>query len=184
MAADVITEDMNSPMVFTLTERDYVSANFLHARAAYKKPRSYIALLVLALLYWALMFFGGGCYCLRAAMISAAYALGGSVLVVGLCVTLGLVLLPFRSRRLFRQSKLAQSEQSVSISPDAIRFSAANYNMTQPWSDLTRWGENGRFILLYVNDRQFHILPERVLTKNERAAIYDALKKSGIPKNR
>jgi len=184
MAADAIASDIDQPIVFTLSEQDYVRANRLHLFATYKKLRSYRALLVLALLYWALIFFSGGCYCVKAAAMAAVYASVGAIVVVAACITLGLITLPFRSRRLFRQSKLAQQEQSVTITPETIRFDAASYNIRQPWGDFIRWGENSRFFMLYVIDRQFHILPARALTQNKRAAIRDVLEKAGVPKQR
>ena len=184
MDADKIAGDTDNPLTFTLTEQDYIGANRLHSLAAYKRLRNYRVWLIVVLLYWALLFFSGNCHCIRAAVTSAAYALAVATAIVIACGMLGQLVLPSRARRLYRQNKLTQQEQRVSITPEAIVFDAANYHVSQPWGDFIRWGENSRFILLYANDRAFHILPARVLTEELRGAIRQAFERVGLRKDR
>lgn len=183
MEEDRLAGDAAILPVFTLTEPDVISANRFHTLAGYKRLRTYRGWLFAILLYWALIFFTNEPYSLHSALRSFLFAVGGATVLLAVCGVLGQLLLPYRARRLYRQSKLSQQPQRVSFTPEAIQFDGDNFHISHPWADFIRWIENRRFLLLYVNDRAFHVLPARALTEDRRAAIRQALTQAAVREN-
>lgn len=171
-------------LVFTLTLEDYIGANRLHWRASYKRPRTYRTWLWVMLFYGVLFLAIGQSFRPHDIAVAAIVAVAGGIGAMIVCGLIGLLALPGRSRRLFAQQKTLHQEQRVSIEEDVIRFEGANFHLTHPWSDFPRWNESSRFILLYISDNAFHILPARALTVDARASTRQALEKAGVRKDR
>lgn len=171
-------------LVFTLTLQDYVSANRLHLRASYKRFRTYRLWLWVILLYWVFMVAVDQSFRPSKIVADGVTAIALGIVVIVVCGLLTLLMIPLRAKRLFAQQKTLHQEQRVSIGAETIAFDGATFHLTHAWSDFPRWNESTSFILLYITDNAFHILPARALTEDIRARIRHALQQAGVRKDR
>ena len=132
--------------------RDYVRAQYLHIR-----PRPFykvLGTLVLALFLWA-------------AWLSLTSGDFGAFDVLFLVTIVALILnftvyIPWKTRRVYRQQKALQREQSFKFDDAGASISNENGQATMPWSDYLKWKQNDHLILLYLSDCMYHMLPRRM----------------------
>lgn len=136
---------------FRLSEDDYVDAMRLYGRLP-RPGRWLVAALAAGLLLVAV--FGTG--------DARPGALGG--LVGGTLVLLAMryVVLPMTARRHYRKYKAIQDEFSVELQDDALRLWAPHGESRIVWSNLLKWRQDERFVLMYLMPRLFHVLPKSV----------------------
>lgn len=168
---------------FTPTQNDYVAAPRLH----YRKQ-------VLARKFWGrltLVTFGiaiasalalsiFGVEFLEVVPIALFGATGGGIglliIVVG-----NYLLLPRRSRRLFRQQRSLHRETTFAWDAISGCWSSDNGNSRTKWSDYHAWAEGSATILLYLNDQLFQFLPLRVFAQDQLEDLRATLCAAGVP---
>ncbi len=144
---------MNSPLPVTntlsVTERDFISAQRLHAA-----PPQWLSATLLAGSLLAVA------YCYQEHILSFA---GAFEVILGLLAWLCLrhfVILPFQFRRIYRQQKNLTGEHQFSWDEQFIYFHSENYDGKVPWADFRKCKENKTMLLLYHSDVLFNIFPK------------------------
>lgn len=155
---------MAGEITFTPSEKDYADANRDWFRANLRRPRPWIALVLLVLFSAAI---GGGVTWLdgngeEVAATAIGFALLGSFVFLLVYVATYLTL-PRRTRRLYRQHKTLQQPWTYSWSEAGLGVDTANGRTLHPWPDFHRWLVGRRTVLLFVNDQLFFFLPRRLL---------------------
>jgi YcxB-like protein len=136
---------------FRVLEEDYVDAMDLFARLT---PRMVIVYCtsVLALALVALL----GSPLLRASTIGALIG-GASFTLLG-----RYLVAPMLARRYYSTYKAIQEEFSIELLDDGIQFTSANATGKTPWSQIHKWRENEKFVLVYLMPRLFQIVPKSI----------------------
>ena len=95
----------------------------------------------------------------------------GMALVVALVIpimwTINYLLLPRRAGRLFRQQRSLNKEFQYEWSETGVEYRSHDGTGQILWSDLHRWSDGRRTVLLYLNDNLFHYLPRRLMTADQ-----------------
>lgn len=133
----------------TLSEKDYVAAQFLHLR-----PRPVFAFIGVFLL---------AAYALVLFVFPSLLTFGVAVYLVGSF----LLYVPWRARRNFRQYAALSESVSVEVHPDGLRFTRKNGEGLLPWSEIRKWRRNQRLLLLYPASNIFHLLPSHFFASSE-----------------
>ncbi len=129
------------PIEGTLTEKDYVKAQYLHMR-----PRGVYAIpgvLILILMVW------------------ASIETGSSFLffiLVFLCAYFFLII-PLSAKRIFRRYKALSEKVSVEIKENGLYFHRVNGEGLVPWDEIYKWKSSDKLILLYPTSNIFYMLP-------------------------
>jgi hypothetical protein len=149
-----------------LTERDFVSACFVHMRA-----RRSIAVLGFAVLALALLAEG-----------LAAYKWmrhGGSpwsLIVLNLALILVFAYfvwyIPWRARRTFRLFKAASEPFTLGLTPEGLRWESSLGGTLVPWPHIHRWREGRELFLLYPADILFYVVPKRFFDSSDQVAAF------------
>jgi hypothetical protein len=71
------------------------------------------------------------------------------------------VLLPWRSRRIYRQQKNLHQEFEYSWDESALTVTGKSGYNTTPWHDFLKWRESANMFLVYRSDIMFNMLPKR-----------------------
>ena len=166
-----------TPLNIVLESDDYIAANALHCRGQY--VRLFIGMvvgyLVVVLGMSAVLDrslpepvgFGIG--------LAAIVALGGVWL---LCARF--VLLPTRSRRIFRQQKNLHQPFQITWDDETMATTATSGHNTTPWQDFLKWRENTKLFLLYRSDVMFNLIPKRAFSDSEGVEDFRRLAKEKI----
>lgn len=128
----------------TVTEQDYVAAQWLHLR-----PRPFLSIV--------------GCLLLILA-IWAAYV-GKSITIVAVLTYLllyFLILLPWKSRRAFRQYKALSERLTVEVREDGIFLKREHGEGLVPWSHIVKWKTNSKLTVIYPSTNIFYLLPRHL----------------------
>jgi YcxB-like protein len=136
---------------FRISEEDYVDAMDLFAKLTLRMavifPISALGLVLVAL-------FGSP--------IFRSGAIGG--LVGGLAVTLiaRYIVSPRLARRHYRNYKAIQEEFSLELLEDGIRYVSPNAEGKTIWSQVHKWRQNDKYVLIYLMPRLFQIVPKSI----------------------
>ena len=136
---------------YHVTERDYVRVG----RVASRPGRRAWTVLAVVLA------------CALAAALLGPPGTGTAVtggLVGGLAVwcTIQYVLNPWLLRRHYRQYKLMQQEQTVTLSPDVIHFKSAAGESHLGWDKILKWRFSPDYVLIYLAPNMYHVIPASV----------------------
>jgi YcxB-like protein len=153
----------------SVSERDFVSAHYVHLR-----PRP-----LLKTSGWFLLLF------LAAGLLVAAFRVGHSgssyppfLALVAAATYLALVFLvwrPWRLRRLYRQHAHPGRPFDFSAGSSAVELRSERGHTVIPWTDFRKWKEGKRVILLYHNDALFNIIPKACLTEEQLQVLREIL---------
>lgn len=139
----------------TLTERDYVAAQFLHIR-----PRLIFAIIGLALLLlaaWAITISKSLPLIAALAFLAAWFAI-----------------IPWRARRTFREYKALSEPFSIEVRDDGLFFERANGSGLVPWGYLIKWRTNSSLVLLYPARNLFYLVPKHFFSDSEQFVQFQA----------
>lgn len=82
---------------------------------------------------------------------------------IGLYVALRyFVIRPRMRRRDYRQTKTASEPVSVELCDDGLAWSSGANSGKLTWSDILKWREDSKFVLLFLGPRLLHIVPKRI----------------------
>jgi len=125
----------------TLTEQDYVAAQFLHLR-----PRPVLAFVgVLLIAAYGLVLF----------LSPSPWTFG----IAAYLVVSFLVYMPWKAKRNFRQYAALSEPVFVEVRSDGIHFKRQNGEGLLPWAHVRKWRHNQRLLLLYPANNIFHLIP-------------------------
>lgn len=137
---------------YTLTESEVIKAMQLHGRGGNR------TLAVLALFGLALVLLG---YYTEYKTIGFGGAIGGFV---GYFMALFLII-PFNAKRQYKQNRSLRSAISIHLSEQELSFKAETGESNFQWSDIHKWKHGRGVYILYITSNMFHIVPSRVLEK-------------------
>lgn len=158
---------------FQLTADDYVAGNFLHSRwtlARWSRVGAMVAAFG-AFVVWQMPHHPE-----RALTMVAAYAATITVLLLGVRY----VYLPWRSWRVFAQSKSLQRPISWSWDERQLSYKTDTAAGVVPWTDLTSWRESDALFALYGSPVAFAILPKRAFSNPEAITAFRELLQAKI----
>jgi hypothetical protein len=156
-------------VVFRATEKDLISAYRLNFLASMRRRRTWARFILGA------AFFGVGSAVLLgndigtglAAVVGAAYWFA----LLAIILLLNFLLLPRRTKRIFRQQKALHEVAEVEWSEESINFRSAQSHATVPWSHFVRLVEGRNMILLMQSDALFNFIPKASLSPEQAASI-------------
>jgi hypothetical protein len=94
------------------------------------------------------------------------------------------VMIPYRTRRSFRQRKDFQRETSYRASESGVSIENENLKGIKPWSDYLKWKEGRKVFLLYLSDNMFQIVPKRFFGTESELAGFRALLEKAVPRGK
>jgi len=155
---------MAGEISFTVSEKDYADANRDWYLANLRRPRPWIAFVLLALFCAGV---GGGATWLdgnkeEIGATATGFALLGLLAAFLVCLATYLAL-PRRTRRLYRQHKTLHHPCTFGWTEAGLSVDTVNGRTLHPWPDFHRRLVGRRTILLFLNDQLFFILPRRLL---------------------
>ena len=112
-----------------------------------------------------------------------SYAIGYGLIglaISGMMIATSWAIIPARSRRLFRQTKMLHQEFDYSWSDAGLRFASATGNGDIPWPMLHGWARSRSNILLYLSPAMCHFLPLRVMADAQAGDLETTLAGAGV----
>lgn len=149
-----------------LSPQDYIHAQQLHLR-----PRPILKWLGIGLILVAVL------ACFQVGLHGErrlATPLVIAAALVYLAVMFGVVM-PIRTRRIFRQQKTLQAPFEIELTDDAFQGSSVHGSLQLPWKDFHKYKQNERLILLYQSDALFHMLARRWFTDEQWSEVQGIL---------
>jgi len=141
-----------------LKEGDYVAAQFLHMR-----PRRVYAIIGVLL----------SCLAILAVVYSHSLIL---ILCLAYLAGCFFIYLPFRAKRTFRQYKALSERMTVEIRDDGLFVRRINGEGLVPWSQIMKWRNNRKLVLLYPAGSVFHLIPSHFFpNENDFKSFLDTL---------
>jgi len=128
------------PIQGTLSESDYVSAQFLHVKP---RPALKITGLLLVAICIAVAIFHPTLWFI----VALAYLVGSF-----------LIYMPFKARRTFRQYKALSEHVTIEVRDDGLFFKRTNGEGLVPWSHILKWRANDKMLLLYPASSMFYLI--------------------------
>jgi hypothetical protein len=140
-----------------ITERDYVRAQYLHLSRA----RAFVGIgfSIVAAYLWATY--------LEPLWIGFLFPL--------FLISLYAVVVPFRSRRTFRQYKALSEPVSIEKRADGLYFKRQHGEGLLPWSHIVKWRRNETLVLLYPANNVFHMVPGHFFPSESDFEAFKAL---------
>ena len=134
---------------YRISEDDYVNAAKLFSKLT---AQQIIIYFLVALLLLALAIFGP--------IIIKAGAIGGLIggLTVGL--TIRYIVTPTLSRRHYRKYKAIHDEFEIELFEDGVHMASPSGSGKVIWSNIFKWRQNERYILIYPMPRLYYIVPK------------------------
>jgi len=99
--------------------------------------------------------------------------------IVAICIV-GWLMIPRQARRIWSQGQKLWIERRVAWDVDKIHFISANGEVHVSWGDYYRWAADERSLLLYQDDRSFHLLPLRNLPNGAGETMIGHLRAAGV----
>lgn len=175
---------MSSKISFSLMERDFVEANRIHYLRESTSKRAIIQSLI-ALIFIIPVVFGlqiaEGNSANHAAIFTLA--IGALGLGLGICIPISYyVYLGRKTRHLFRQQKFIQGMQEVTSNDRGMQVRSNFGTFAPAWDDYHSWRGEKVGIMLYFDESNFHLIPQRALTSEQLIDIESTLTARGIRK--
>ena len=169
---------MEAPMIKgTYTADDLVSAQWLHVRPRRSLRVVGIVLAAVFCLAAVAMFLGPFASDLPWAkwlyLASLAYF-----------PILFAVVIPYRTRRSFRQRKDLHRESSFCASEDGVHVQSGDIQGLKPWSDYLKWKEGDKAFLLFMSDNMYQVVPKRFFDPESEVGGFRALLEKHVPRGK
>ena len=153
-----------------ITPEDYVRGQFLHVRPrpAIKWAGLMIVVAALAIGIQELVFPPSGTLAWKpfAILVALAYF-----------YVLYAVMLPWKTRKIYKQQKSLQEPYESELTDDAYSFASIHGAATMPWSMFHKYKISKDTILLYQSDAIYHLFPKRWFTEEQFAEFQSILQK-------
>ncbi len=152
-----------------LTSQDYLKAQYLHLR-----PRPLIKWVGLFLIVLALglalrgLFFSG-----ENGSWSPHIILGG----LGYFGIMYLIILPCRTRKIFRQQKTLQISYDIQLSEEALESVSAEGRVRMQWKNFHKYKIGQGMILVYQADALYHMFPKRWFSEEQFLEFQNILRR-------
>lgn len=104
---------------------------------------------------------------------------GGAAGVALLHIVMRYLIIPSRSRRLYRQQKNMHLEYQLDWDDQGLNVRGENYHEYLRWADLAKAKENSEMLLLYRSDYNFSVFPRRCFSS---AAEYAEFRSHLVPR--
>lgn len=159
----------------TISPADLLSAQWVHLRP--RRSFAVVGMVLIALSIW-------GCVIMFRPPMDQELGAGRWFL-PGFLAYLAIwfaVLIPYRSRRSYRQRKDFQREITFSASDAGLSVQNENAQGTKPWSDYLKWKEGKQTFLLYLSDSMFQLVPKRFFATEAELAQFRALLENNVPR--
>ncbi len=133
---------------------DYVRSQYLHIR-----PRPVFAVidfLILALSVCALVAY-------------PSWIMAGAAVALVLWL---LVLIPWSAKKNYKQYKALAEPMTIEVRDDGLFFKRINGEGLVPWSEIVKWRQNDKLLLLYPANNVFHLVPRHFFTTQEAYAEF------------
>lgn len=167
---------------FKLSEQEFLAAAAAHYRAAMSDRTRW---LIIFLIFTAVLLFqlwrenslGDGFLLVICLMLIAGLA----------SMTLWLVdrwLIPWRMRRLYRQTKRRDEEVEVSWDEQAIHFHSSRGESHTPLGDWHAWARTDDSLLLYENDALYYAVPAKAVGEDALNDLTALLAAAGAKEKR
>lgn len=153
----------------TVTETDFVCAQRLHARTLNARA---IVLLVVTVIVLAGAVEG---------QLSVGEAIGALAGMFGWMAILYLVILPSRSKHIYRQQKSLHLKHSLWWDNEMLFIQSRDSEERIRWPDFIKVKENSKMLLLYRSDMLFNIIPKHCFTQCEDLEAFKSCL-SAVPK--
>jgi hypothetical protein len=147
----------------TFTEQDVISAQRLHATPTRFLSASFLTLA------------SGGvvvAYALR--LLSVGATIGALIGMFGWLTVLFFAIIPYRSRRIYRQQKSLHQEHQFEWDDQFVYFHSNDIAGKVRWADFTKVKENRNMLLLYYSDTLFNMIPKRCFSNRENFEDFKA----------
>lgn len=167
---------------FKLSEQDFVAAAIAHYHAAMSNHTRWLIIFliftaVLLLQLWRENSLGDGLLLIICLMLIAGLA----------SMTLWLVdrwLIPWRMRRLYRQTKGRDVEVDVSWDDQSIHFHSSRGESHTPHGDWHAWARTDDSLLLYENDAVYYAVPAKAVGEDALNDLTALLAAAGAKEKR
>ena len=167
---------------FKLSEQEFLAAAAAHYRAAMSDRTRWLIIFliftaVLLLQLWRENSLGDGFLLVICLMLIAGLA----------SMTLWLVdrwLIPWRMRRLYRQTKRRDEEVEVSWDEQAIHFHSSRGESHTPLGDWHAWARTDDSLLLYENDALYYAVPAKAVGEDALNDLTALLAAAGAKEKR
>jgi hypothetical protein len=133
----------------TITESDYVAAQFLHIR-----PRPIFAVIGILLV---------GMFAFVLVVKSSLIKFG----ILAYFIAWFAVYIPWQAKRVYRQYHALSKPVWMEIREDGLYFKRENAEGLVPWSEILKWRHGKRLLLLYPASNVFHIVPSHFFATPE-----------------
>jgi len=147
-----------------INEKDYVAAQFVHAR-----PRPVFAAVGLVLIVAFIWAF---------AMDPSLVGFGVAVWLVGFFA----IYMPWRAKRNYRQYKALSEPVSVEVKQDGLYFKRQTGEGLVPWSHVNKWRLGKALILLYPTNNVFYLIPSHFFPGQEAFLSFVAVLREHLGK--
>lgn len=163
---------MTAQYTYTLSEEDHLAFWRLISRAQYRKVLLWITPVVLAIAVWYVVTTG----------ILAGVILLVSTLIASLLAGRGVdwLLLPWASRRAFRENVLLQEEVKMSLSDDKLMLSQKSGHLELQWCDALKWDESETVFAIFAARNLGYVIPKVSVPSSVIAAVRSRLISSGL----
>ena len=94
---------------------------------------------------------------------------------LGFLVVLGAVWLPRRIRQLHHQTKTAGLSVRLTADDSGFDYEREMARLTIPWAHVHKWRKSRKFLLVYLNDEQFLIIPARLIRDDASREILEEM---------
>jgi len=113
----------------------------------------------------------------QSGLMALVYAVAGSVGgLLGIVVYYTLIM-PFKSKKIYRQQKSLHTGFELTLTEHAINITSANACVTTPWHEFHQYKQNKGYVLLYHSDVLFLMLPKQQLTDELNTTLQSHLGK-------
>ena len=99
--------------------------------------------------------------------------------VVGILVGIRF-LLPWRSRRIFKQQKGLQRPHTITWNDDCMTYESEQATARTPWTDFILWRENDVLFMLYFSEVMFRMIPKRAFLGDDSVTSFRELLRNKI----
>lgn len=172
------------PVHFTLSEADMLSAqrDFWRGSVGWRKLGKMIFWIWLsyAVLILSVEWFSGDIQLWSTVLGVIGVTLIGAVVITLLLVALGYILIPYHSRKGYRQQEAIRAPTSIGWDAETICISNDYGTSNLPWRSFIGWTDGRDNVLLYQSDRLFNILPKSAVRAAQQAEAIAHLRAANV----
>lgn len=94
------------------------------------------------------------------------------------------VVMPWQTRRLFKQQKTLQEPAEMEFTSEQLRVTAPSGFLQMNWKDFHKWKRNKHMILLYHSAELMSMIPTRCFSNEEDLARFVSIMESNLGKEK